>query len=433
MSSFACTIVEDAGGQRLRLLETISSNTIFETIRQVRELISETLRQQAGQIAQLDQDVELLWNQHCETEKAARLLLEPIEKILAEQGGAHAPSMRSVSGSIRNLIAASDAVQVFEALAAEAAQMNVRSAVFEVRGMAAWGSAAARFGSDLSNQDLRSLVVPLNQANPFRLVFETAQALETHAEALGTNRNVVEKLHPSPKARILLLPVHSAEAVTAILYAESCEGENSILTDALRILTEFAGAQLDRLMALSGGAAGIEAQVRGEQDRVPEPAANSAPETEAAGPEPEASPEIPESATPEPSSEAAPEAPGQNTPAPEPQEAISAEPEPGAQQVPDAAEANEEEQQVRRDAQRFSRLLISEIELYNKEQVAEGRRNKDLYQRLKKDIDRSRQTYEKRFGNSTTKQVDYFHEELVKTLAGNDPSLLGSNYPGTTV
>jgi hypothetical protein len=62
--------------------------------------------------------------------------------------------------------------------------------------------------------------------------------------------------------------------------------------------------------------------------------------------------------------------------------------------------------------------------------VTDGRKNKDIYRRLKSDIDRSRQTYEKRFGKALPKQFDYFHEELVRSLASNDPSLLGSDYSG---
>jgi hypothetical protein len=46
------------------------------------------------------------------------------------------------------------------------------------------------------------------------------------------------------------------------------------------------------------------------------------------------------------------------------------------------------------EARRLARLLISEIKLYNEEQVLEGRRSRDLYHRLKEDIDRS--------GRSTT-------------------------------
>jgi DNA replication initiation complex subunit (GINS family) len=99
----------------------------------------------------------------------------------------------------------------------------------------------------------------------------------------------------------------------------------------------------------------------------------------------------------------------------------------------DMSQLSEADQKVHRDAKRFAKLLISEIELYNKTKVTEGRKSGDLYKRLKSDIDRSRQTYEKRFGKTVTKQYDYFHEELVRTLAGNEASLLGSEYPGPSV
>jgi hypothetical protein len=55
----------------------------------------------------------------------------------------------------------------------------------------------------------------------------------------------------------------------------------------------------------------------------------------------------------------------------------------------------DEEEKLHNDARRFARLLVSEIKLYNEQKVADGRRNSDLYDRLKEDIDRSRQMYEK--------------------------------------
>ena len=82
---------------------------------------------------------------------------------------------------------------------------------------------------------------------------------------------------------------------------------------------------------------------------------------------------------------------------------------------------------------RFARLLVSEIKLYNENQVAEGRRNRDLYSRLKRDVDRSREMYEKRVSPSVSCQMDYFHEEIIRILGDNDPSTLGSEYPGSRV
>jgi hypothetical protein len=99
----------------------------------------------------------------------------------------------------------------------------------------------------------------------------------------------------------------------------------------------------------------------------------------------------------------------------------------------DDSQLSEAERKIHKAARRLAKLLVSEIELYNKTQAAEGRKSKDLYTRLKRDIERSRQTFEQRFGKSVGKQFDYFHDELVRTLADNDPSLLGSDYPGPSV
>ncbi|NLT68497.1 MAG: hypothetical protein GXX84_18015 [Acidobacteria bacterium] len=92
-----------------------------------------------------------------------------------------------------------------------------------------------------------------------------------------------------------------------------------------------------------------------------------------------------------------------------------------------------EEEKLHSEAKRFARLLVSEIKLYNENQVAEGRRNRDLYSRLKRDVDRSREMYEKRVSPSVSCQMDYFHEEIIRILGDNDPSTLGSEYPGSRV
>lgn len=91
---------------------------------------------------------------------------------------------------------------------------------------------------------------------------------------------------------------------------------------------------------------------------------------------------------------------------------------------------DEMEQRAHNDARRFARLLVSEIKLYNASKVQEGRRNLDLYERLAEEIDRSRQVYDKRVSPEVAMEVDYYHEELVQTLAEGDPAKLGVSYPG---
>lgn len=77
------------------------------------------------------------------------------------------------------------------------------------------------------------------------------------------------------------------------------------------------------------------------------------------------------------------------------------------------------------EARRLARLLVSEIKLYNEEQVEEGRRKRDLYERLREDIDRSRQMYEERVESRILKSTDYFYQELVRILAAGDAKALG--------
>ena len=109
--------------------------------------------------------------------------------------------------------------------------------------------------------------------------------------------------------------------------------------------------------------------------------------------------------------------------APRPAQPVTAVPTPGS----------ETEQRAHNDARRFARLLVSEIKLYNAAKVNDGRRNYDLYDRLKDEIDRSRKVYDKRVSPAVAARFDYFYDELVQTLAEGDPAKLGKNCPGPVV
>jgi len=75
-------------------------------------------------------------------------------------------------------------------------------------------------------------------------------------------------------------------------------------------------------------------------------------------------------------------------------------------------------------ARRYARLLISEIKLYHQEAVEAGQRDRDLSQRLGGEIARARTLYDQRVPSHVPGAGDYFRDELVRTLAGGDASLL---------
>lgn len=93
--------------------------------------------------------------------------------------------------------------------------------------------------------------------------------------------------------------------------------------------------------------------------------------------------------------------------------------------APAAPALSPEETKAHEDAKRFARLIVSEIKLYNEAKVTEGRKAKDLHKRLKEDIERGRQMYHDRISPGLRNNTNYFHDELVRLLAGGDPSALG--------
>ena len=75
-------------------------------------------------------------------------------------------------------------------------------------------------------------------------------------------------------------------------------------------------------------------------------------------------------------------------------------------------------------ARRYVRLLLSEIKLYNEAAVKAGREGRDLFERLRPEIERARGLYEERISPSLKTRNLCFDQELVRTLADGDPSLL---------
>ena len=188
---------------------------------------------------------------------------------------------------------------------------------------------------------------------------------------------------------------------------------------------------------------GFAAQPTGfEPQPAPSFAAQPAPETQHA-PEAEAQPShafapqaepsfAPASVTPEVKPSPAVEQSATHAPAP-PISPLGTARRYGAMDMDFPVEVSEEDKRYHNEARRFARLLVSEIKLYNEQKVRDGRDAADIYERLRDDIDRSRQMYDKRVRPEVSSRYDYFHHELVNMLAEGDPTKLGADYPGATV
>jgi hypothetical protein len=253
----------------------------------------------------------------------------------------------------------------------------------------------------------------------------------------------------------LLVPLRALQRPVALLLASSKETAPSC-RDALCILAELASLRLETLalkILYELAAASPETAPRrpqAEEAAVPAPSAmpEPPPSTPAVPPEPVQAVEQDAVAAPEPKAarEFVEARAVETAPAVAPEEIPAADAEAPRKSVFPATPPAEtpsiapqepylmgDEEKLHTDAKRFARLLVSEIKLYNEHHVMEGRENRDLYLRLKRDIDRSREMYEKRVSPNVARRIDYFHDEIIRILGDNDPSTLGRDYPGPRV
>ena len=73
---------------------------------------------------------------------------------------------------------------------------------------------------------------------------------------------------------------------------------------------------------------------------------------------------------------------------------------------------------------------VAEMRLYRPDAVKAGRARGDLYGALQGAIDGARETFRQTFVLATPTMADYLHQELVRTLANDNPAWLGEKYPG---
>jgi len=84
----------------------------------------------------------------------------------------------------------------------------------------------------------------------------------------------------------------------------------------------------------------------------------------------------------------------------------------------------DEPEDAESSARRYAKLLVSEIKLYHESDVVAGRRDRDLASRLGGEISRARVLYEQRVPATIRDRADYFRDELIRTLANGDATLL---------
>jgi hypothetical protein len=436
---------------------------------QLNESLSRMLDRQ-GEV-QLDGSVSDAVLEHL---RAARE--EGVDLAASESSRAKATSdMAIVKAAISEVDEQDSQAGILKVLVNRAASFAPRVAFFVIKGEQSIGWRARGFQGTVGDNAIHQMSFPLSADTSVGHAARSLDSWSGSSTSHPENHLILNRLGDEPPSRIVAVPLVVRNRSVAVLYADSADlDSDAINLEALETLVRVSGMAVELLVARAAPATQPAAPAE-----EPVPAEAAAPAQEAAPQEQpaytpaveydEITPVVEESApaaevtefeaTPEPQY-VAPEVEYQPEPQPYVAETeaapaelaapveIAAELAPPVEASAPAATprrrygqdvelpvevASEEERRLHNDARRFARLLVSEIKLYNEQKVVEGRSQGDLYQRLREYIDRSREMYDKRVKAEVAQRYDYFHTELVNTLAEGDEAKLGSAYPGATV
>jgi hypothetical protein len=412
----------------------------------LRRRIEEIVRARVGSLEQdisrLQREVNESFNQLLEQTDVAATMPDEDEaftqiaaEVTAQVDQASAESVRLgadialLRDSVAELDEQRTQAEVLNALVARAANFAPRVVLFVVKGGNAVAWAARGLDDGTGHNPIRGTSIALDSDTVLRAALTSQQTFYGSPDLQSENQSLFGRFGKIRPQRVLTVPLKVRGKTAALVYADSADrGEVATNVEAIELLAHTAGLVVELVSLRARMSEGTQPA---KQPAPPPPATAPAAGTRTRVP-PEALPQtrrVSSDLTAQPSSQPQAAAPTFFRPTVEPA-APTLPPEASA---PSVSGALGEEEKAHNDARRFARLLVSEIKLYNEQKVAEGRRGGDLYDRLKEDIDRSRQMYEKRVTPSVAAKFDYFYDELVGTLAEGDPSKLGSDCPGPSV
>ncbi len=336
-------------------------------------------------------------------------IVEQVLRALPAQGEAAGSGEGSgdLVRAVSNIHAGSTQKEILRALLDAGSGYCARIVLFVVKAGTASGWQSRGMGDD---EAVKDFALDLN-AGPVAHTYQNRVVTPGNIAEMG--KSFVDQFGAPGNEQVLMLPLLLKDKVAALVYADG--GDSGKLDSAaLELLVMATSAWLE--------VSSLRKQAAAKEDG-----------GMASRPEPVSPPVQTVSSFSDPFAGHAPKhvvsAPASPEPAAEVVEVTHAS---GAAAAATAADPlaglSPEDADTHRKAQRFARLLVDEIKLYNQAKVAEGRRNKDLYDRLKEDIDKSRGTFQKRYGTTVAASGDYFQNELVRSLAEDDISIMGANF-----
>ncbi|GEM_PF-3031241 len=285
-------------------------------------------------------------------------------------------------GWLAALLDSAQPPQLLQALFMAASNLAPRVAIYVIRGGAAVNWRSAGFDAPIR--------ISLDGHNAFALAAAEARALSWR-----TDRPLQE---PLPMGFVTSLagglhPLVVRDKTIGLLYYEcGSEMPDGQLEPRLSALLRVAGLALDQIMRRTG---------------------RSADDSPAPSPVTVSTTRFP--AVPPPATAAAPAA----------ATAVAAAPAPAPVRPSSATEAR---------ARRFAKVLMQDLELYLKrdrpQDLNEARAQRDVYQRLREDLDKCQQSFLEKFPAGSGVDLSVLEQQIIEILCQGDRGMMGASYAG---
>jgi hypothetical protein len=327
-------------------------------------------------------------------ESVVQEVLREVGPALSAKPAQTGSSAAGLQKAVARIQAGTTQKEVLRALLDNTVLYCGRAALFVVKSGAATGWQGAGFSN---NDAIKDFALDLSSGIGARVL--QSRTAENGA-ASDFDHGFTSKFGSPSDGKVALLPLVLKDKVSALVYADPGAHAGTLDAAALDVLVRATSAWLEV----------ISQRKQAQKDGAPEPEMHSAP------------------AANDPFAAHAPFHTGKAHHEPEAVPAAMSAAAASGGSSAGFAGLSPEDAEVHHKAQRFARLLMDEIKLYNQAKVADGRKHKDIYDRLKEDIEKSRTTYLKRYGNTSAASGNYFDQELIRSLAEDDVSLLGKHF-----
>ena len=358
--------------------------------------------------SRLIEDLEQQVESEVETRVSAAIAATIHGAVADAVGESRRALAEQLNQSVRRVRKASNADDLYSTLLDVTVPFCDQAAIFSVHEKLARAERMRRPaevppGENAEAASLPALEFTVSQAAAFSTAIDTRDPVVAMSTPAEVSDALVTLFGHRPDERVYLFPLVADETVSGIFYAVG-----TVQAPPLELLSEVSGLQLHalamELIRREAVASAAEANARAAQQKVSGPLVTLSGALEKTPQAPHAS--VPETPTVKPNA---------STPHKE------------------WWNLSRGEQQLHLAAQRFARVQVADMRLSKSEMVRSGRAERDIYGALQSFIDAAREKFKEKHMTVSPTMVDYLHLELVRSLANDDPILLGPNYPGPLV